>query len=124
MVNKLLLSIRLRIVRALVLLIIVICIVAWLDKMFKFSGRDKPAASFVESTQASSVHRAPKNAFAEQEKNREELLATQSDKKLIKTNLTQKISDECQFWTLQKKKGTSALAGTKVKQYCKTPINK
>lgn len=124
MINKLLLSVRLKIVRAIVVLILLACVIAWLDKMFNFSGRGTPEESQVIATQSSSVASAPKTAFAEQEKIRDEQISNPRTGTAAKTNLTQKMSDECQFWKLQQKKGTSALASTRVKQYCVTPARK
>lgn len=120
MISKFIMQIKFKIVSACITLMLVVCVMAWLYKIFDFQSKTRVYESYtapVGNTVVNSV--SNKNAFAEEEEKREAALESQrQEKELTKAKLKQEMSNECQFWKLQKKMGKSPVANSKINQYC------
>ena len=124
MISRFVKQIRFKILSAFVTLVLVVSVFAWLYKMFNFEDRTRVYESYTASGQevgsSSSVHR---KVFAEEEEKREALLESQrQEKEFTKAKQKKEMSNECQFWKLQKKMGKSAVAGSKINQYCNVNV--
>jgi len=122
LISRFVRQIRFKILSAIVTLMFVVFVIAWVYKMF--DSHDRGYEIYTTSAQeVGSSSSAHKKVFAEEEEKREALLESQrQEKEFTKTKLKKQMSNECQFWKLQKKMGKSAVAGAKINQYCNVNI--
>lgn len=120
LISKFIMQIKFKIVNACITLMLVVCVMAWLYKIFGFQDKARVYESYTApagSTVGNNV--SNKSAFAEEEEKREAALESQRhEKEFTKAKLKQEMSNECQFWKLQKKMGKSPVANAKINQYC------